>query len=87
MMGDSQRKRSGRWEVIEFQELVFCYLIHFNIQLGKVAEIVKGKPVVLMPINVLEVNLDGEFACNHPDGVDKISMCNGPACTVLQYVW
>jgi hypothetical protein len=30
-----------------------------------------------MPINVLKVNLDGEFAFNHPDGADKINVRNG----------
>ena len=76
-MGDSRRARSGWWEVVEFHELVFCYLIHFNIQLGKAREVVKGKRVVLMPIDVLKVNLEWEFAFNYPDGVNKINMCNG----------
>jgi hypothetical protein len=52
-------------------------LIHFDIQLGQAREIVKGKPVVLMPIDVLKVNLDWEFAFNDPDGANKINVCNG----------
>jgi hypothetical protein len=56
--------------------LVFSYLIHFNIQLGEAREIVKGKPVILMPIDVLKVNLDREFAFNYPDGADKIDVRN-----------
>jgi len=37
-------------------------LIHFNIQLGEAWEIVKGKPIILMPIDVLKVDLDRELA-------------------------
>jgi hypothetical protein len=51
-------------------------LIHFNIQLGEVREIVKGKLVVLMPIDVLKVNLHREFALDYLDGADKIDVRN-----------
>jgi hypothetical protein len=44
--------------------------------LGKAREVVKGKRVVLMPIDVLKVNLDRELALNYLDGVNKINVCN-----------
>jgi hypothetical protein len=44
--------------------------------LGEVREIVKGKPVILVPIDVLKVNLDRELALYYPDGADKINVWN-----------